>query len=162
MRDRFPPSFVQICLHVLLIFLCKHVLNYCFIPLRQVKKVTCENFIQTKWDLSSIKERFIQTMWDSFPPSFVQICLHVLLIFLCKHVLNYCFIPLRQVKKVTCENFIQTKWDLSSIKERSRLARMKLFTCNCRIYLMIDNGRKRRRQEVAYQQKTKHNQKNRF
>ena len=57
LRLHFPPLFVQICLHVLLIFLCKHVLNYCFIPLRQVEKVTWENFIQTKRDTSGIKEK---------------------------------------------------------------------------------------------------------
>ena len=68
-------------------------------------------------------------------------------------MLKYCFISLRQVEKVTWENFIQTKWDPSSIKERSCLARMKLFTCSWRIYLMIDNGRKRWRQGVVYQQK---------
>ena len=68
-------------------------------------------------------------------------------------MLKYCFIPLRQFEKVTWENFIQTKQDPSSIKERSHLARMKLFTCSCGIYLMIDNGRKRQRQEVVYQQK---------
>ena len=65
------------------------------------------------------------------------------------------FHPLRKVEKVTWENFIQTKRDPSSIKERSCLARMKLFTCSCRIYLMINNGRKRWRQGVVYQQKNK-------
>ena len=77
--------------------------------------------------------------------------LHVLLIVLCKHVLKYCFILLRQVEKLPRENFIRAKQD--SIKQRSCLVRMKLFTCSCRVYLMRDNGRKRRRQEVVYQQK---------
>ena len=94
------------------------------------------------------KSNFILTRWDSFPPLFVQICLHVLLIVLCKHVLNYSFITLREVEKLTWENFIQTKRDQSSMKERSCCARMKIFTCNCRVYLMIDNDRKRQKQEV--------------
>ena len=71
------------------------------------------------------KSNFIPTRKDSFPPLFVQICLNVLLMFLCKHVLNYCFIPLRQVEKVTWENFIQTKRDTSGIKEKPQSKNQK-------------------------------------
>ena len=63
----------------------------------------------------------------------VYIYLYFLLIFLCKHVLNYFFIPLRQAEGITWENFVPAKRDLGSTKEGSCLGAMELFTCNRRI-----------------------------
>ena len=67
---------------------------------------------------------------------FVSICLHFLLIFFSKHVLNYCFIMLRQAEAITWENFVPAKRDPGSTKEGSRLAGMKLFACKRRIQSM--------------------------
>ena len=43
------------------------------------------------------------------------------------------FIPLRQAEAVTWENFVPANQDPGSTKEGSRLAEIKLFTCNRRI-----------------------------
>ena len=43
------------------------------------------------------------------------------------------FIPLKWAEAITWENLVLAKRDPGSIKEGSRLARMKLFTCNCRM-----------------------------
>ena len=43
------------------------------------------------------------------------------------------FIPLMRAEAITWENFILAKRDPSSTKEGSRLAGMKLFTCNRKI-----------------------------
>ena len=44
------------------------------------------------------------------------------------------FIPLRQAESITWENFGPGKRDLDSTKEGSHLARIKLFTCNRKIW----------------------------
>ena len=51
-------------------------------------------------------------------------------IFLCKHLLINFFIPLRWVEANTWDKFVLGKRDSGCTKERSRLAGMKLFTCN--------------------------------
>ena len=43
------------------------------------------------------------------------------------------FILLWRIGDITWQEFVLIKWDYSSTKERSRLARMKHFACNCRI-----------------------------
>ena len=43
------------------------------------------------------------------------------------------FIPLRRADAITWKNFVPAKLDPSSTKEGSRLAGMKLFTCNRRM-----------------------------
>ena len=43
------------------------------------------------------------------------------------------FIPLRRAEAITWENFVPEKRDPGSTKEGSRLAGMKLFTCNRRM-----------------------------
>ena len=43
------------------------------------------------------------------------------------------FIRLKQAEAITWENFVPAKRDLGSAKEGSRLADMKLFTCNRRM-----------------------------
>ena len=48
-------------------------------------------------------------------------------------VLSNFFIPLRLVEAITWENFVPAKRDPGSTKEGSRLAGMKLFTCNGKI-----------------------------
>ena len=76
------------------------------------------------------KSNFIPAMRNSFPPG---ICLDLFTffkIFLCKHVF---FISLRRAEAITWKNFVPAKRDSGSTKEGSRLAEMKLFTCNHRI-----------------------------
>ena len=46
------------------------------------------------------------------------------------NVLINFFIPLRRAEAVTWENFVPAKRNPGSTKEGSRLAGMKLFTCN--------------------------------
>ena len=43
------------------------------------------------------------------------------------------FTPLRRAEAITWENFVPAKRDHDSKKEGSRLAGMKLFTCNRRM-----------------------------
>ena len=43
------------------------------------------------------------------------------------------FIPLRRAEAIAWKNFVPAKRDPGSTKEGSRLAGMKLFTCNCRM-----------------------------
>ena len=43
------------------------------------------------------------------------------------------FIPLRRAEAITWKNFVPPKRDPGSTKEGSRLAGMKLFTCNRRM-----------------------------
>ena len=43
------------------------------------------------------------------------------------------FFIARHAEAITWENFVPAKRDPSSTKEESRLARMKLFTCNRRM-----------------------------
>ena len=58
-----------------------------------------------------------------------QFSTHFPLIFLCKHMLTHCFIPLRWAEAITWENFVPANRDLG----RSRLGGMPLLTCNRRI-----------------------------
>ena len=51
-----------------------------------------------------------------------------------KHVSNYFLIPLRGVEAITWQNFVRAKSYPGNTEERSRLARMKPFTCNYSIY----------------------------
>ena len=46
------------------------------------------------------------------------------------------FIPLRRVEVIAWEILVPAKWDLGSTNEGSRLAGMKLFTCNRRMSFM--------------------------
>ena len=64
---------------------------------------------------------------------FDQICIHFLLIFLCKHVLINFFIPLRRIEVTTWENSVPAERDPGSTKEGFHLIGMKLFTCNRRM-----------------------------
>ena len=48
-------------------------------------------------------------------------------------VLINLFIPLRQAEAITWGNFVPAKRDPGCAKEGSRLAGMKLFTCNRRM-----------------------------
>ena len=50
-----------------------------------------------------------------------------------KNVLFNFFIPLRRAETITWRNFVPAKRDPGSTKEGSRLAGLKLFTCNRRI-----------------------------
>ena len=50
-----------------------------------------------------------------------------------KNVLFNFFIPLKWAETITWGNFVPAKRDPGSTKEGSRLAEMKLFTCNRRI-----------------------------
>ena len=79
------------------------------------------------------KSDFIPARQDSFPLAICFHFFHFLLVFFRNRMLNYCFILLRWAEMITWENFVPAKYDSSSTKEVSRLARMKLFTCNRRI-----------------------------
>ena len=46
------------------------------------------------------------------------------------------FIPLRRAEAITWENFVPAKRDPGSTKEGSRIAGMKIFTCNRRMQFM--------------------------
>ena len=60
--------FIKICLHFLLIFHCKYLLNYFFIPLRWAEAISWENFVPAiqkrdavlqGWNFSHVYEEFI-------------------------------------------------------------------------------------------------------
>ena len=89
------------------------------------------------------KSNFIPARRDSFAPG---ICLDLFLFlffFLCKHVLNYVFVPLRRTEMITWENYIPARRDPSIMKKGSGLAGMKLVICNRRMLYMksLENRR---------------------
>ena len=43
------------------------------------------------------------------------------------------FILVKRAEEIAWENFVSAKWGPRSTKKGTRLAGMKLFTCNCRM-----------------------------
>ena len=59
-----------------------------------------------KWRNQMGESNFMSARRDSFQPGICLDLFTFLLIFLCKHVINYFFIPLRRTKAIAWENFV--------------------------------------------------------